>query len=61
MAMDKYSCFRKIMDLVTDEYEVTDADMNNYAGEIEVSGKDGFGNTIKICVAMKYEGGAEND
>lgn len=60
MAMNKYFCFRKIMDLVTDEYEVSDATMNNWADEIEVIGKDSFGNTIKVRVEMKYEGGAEN-
>ena len=60
MAIDKYYYFRKFMDLISDEYEVTDADMSNYAGDIEISGKDGFGNTINIRVAMKHEGGTEN-
>lgn len=61
MAIDKYYLFRKLMDLVNDEYEVTDADMNNYAGDVEISGKDEFGNTINIRVEMKHEGGTEND
>ena len=61
MAMDKYYYFRKLMDLITDEYDITDADMNNYAGDIEITGKDDFGNTIKIRVEMKHEGGKEND
>lgn len=60
MAIDKYYYFRKLLDLVNDEYDVTDADMENYCGEIEVAGKDAYGNTIKIRVAMAYEGGTEN-
>ena len=27
--MNKYYAFRKLMDFVTEEYEITDADMNN--------------------------------
>lgn len=56
--MNKYYAFRKLMDLVNDEYEVTDADMNNYCKDIEIHGKDETGATITIRVTMK-EG--END
>ncbi len=51
--MDKYFAFRKLMDLVSDEYEVVDADMKNYAGDIEITGKDETGATITIRVTMK--------
>lgn len=56
--MDKYYAFRKLMDFVVDEYAVVDADMNNYAGDIEITGKDEAGATITITVRMQ-EG--END
>ena len=56
--MNKYYAFRKLMDFVTEEYEVTDADMSNYCGDIEIHGVDETGATITIRVTMK-EG--END
>ena len=57
--MNKYFVFRKLMDLVADYCEVTDADMNNYAGDIEIIGTDeGDGSTIKIRVTI--EEGKEN-
>ena len=51
--MDKYYVFRKLMDFVVDEYEVVDAEMSNYAGDIEIHGKDETGATIVIKVTMK--------
>ena len=60
MAANKYFFFRQLMDLVTEDYEITDADMNNYSDEIEIFGQDEFGNTIRVRVAMKYEGGENN-
>ena len=51
--MDKYFAFRKLMDFVVDEYEVIDADMKNYCGDIEITGKDETGATITIRVTMK--------
>ena len=51
--MEKYSAFRKLMNFVNDDYEVTDANMNNYCGDIEIHGKDETGATITIRVTMK--------
>ena len=51
--MNKYFVFRKLMDFVADYCEVTDADMNNYAGNIEISGTDDDGSTITIKVEIK--------
>ena len=56
--MDKYYAFCKLMDFVNEDYEVVDADMKNYAGDIEITGEDETGATIKITVRMT-EG--END
>lgn len=56
--MDKYYAFRKLMDFVSDEYDVVDADMNNYAGDIDITGKDETGATITIRVKMT---GGENN
>ncbi len=54
--MNKYFVFRKLMDFVADYCEVTDADMNNYAGEIEITGTDEEdGSTITIKVALKED------
>ena len=51
--MNKYFVFRKLIDFVADCCEVTDADMNNYAGEIEITGTEEDGSTITIKVALK--------
>ena len=52
--MDRYFVFRKLMDFVADYCEVTDADMNNYADEIEIVGIDAEdGSTIRIRVEIK--------
>ena len=51
--MNKYFVFRKLIDFVADYCEVTDADMNNYAGNIEITGTDDEGSTITIKVAIE--------
>ena len=55
--MDRYILFRKLMDLVSDDYDVVDADMRNYAGDIEITGEYG-GKTIRIKVELEdaFEG-----
>ena len=51
--MNKYFVFRKLIDFVADYCEVIDADMNNYANEIEITGRDDDGSTITIKVELK--------
>ena len=51
--LNKYFVFRKLIDFVADYCEVTDADMNNYAGNIEITGTDEDGSTITIKVELK--------
>jgi hypothetical protein len=51
--MNKYFVFRKLIDFVADYTEVTDADMNNYAGNIEITGTDDDGSTITIKVEIR--------
>ena len=51
--LNKYFVFRKLIDFVADHCVVTDADMNNYAGDIEIAGEDGVGTTIEIKVHIK--------
>ena len=52
--MNKYFVFRKLIDFVADYCEVTDADMNNYAGNIEITGTDEEdGSTITIKVELR--------
>ena len=50
--MNKYFVFRKLIDFVADYCEVTDADMNNYSGDIEITGTEDDGSTIKIKVTL---------
>ncbi len=57
--MSKYFVFLKLLNFVAENYgEVTDADMNNYAGDIEIAGADEDGNTITIKVKF---GEVKND
>ena len=51
--LNKYFVFRKMIDFLADYCDVTDADMNNYAGAIEVTGTDEDGSTITITVDLK--------
>ena len=51
--MDKYFVFRKLLDFVAENSEVTNADMNNYCGDIEITGTADDGSTITIKVTMK--------
>ena len=52
--MNKYFVFRKLIDFVADYCDVTDADMNNYAGNIEITGTDEEdGSTITIKVELR--------
>ena len=53
--MNKYFVFRKLIDFVADYCEVTDADMNNYAGDIEITGKGSDGTHINIKVRIEEE------
>ena len=51
--LDKYYVFHKMLTFVDDGYDVTDADMNNYCGDIEITGVDENGAAITIKVSMK--------
>lgn len=51
--MNKYFVFRELIDFVADYCKVTDADMNNYAGEIEITGTYKDGSTITITVELR--------
>ena len=48
---NRYSIFKKLMDMVVKDYDITGANLNNYSGDIEISGNDGK-NTIKIVVTL---------
>ena len=50
--LDKFWVFRELIDFVENHCDVTDADMNNYAGDIEITGTDKDGSTIKITVRI---------
>lgn len=53
--LNKYYVFRRLIDFVADNSEVTNANMNNYAGNIEITGRDAEGSTITITVELKEE------
>lgn len=50
--MNRYYIFRKLLDFVADGYEVSSANMLNYAGEIEITGTAEDGSTITVTVNM---------
>lgn len=53
---DKYYAFRKMMDFMSDNAEVIDADMNCYRGCMRVVGKsEGQTITIDITIEDKEE------
>lgn len=49
--MDKFWLFRYLLDFMADHTEVVDADMNNYCGNIVVTGEI-EGQVITITVSM---------
>ena len=51
--LNKYFVFRELLNFVADHADVTDADMNNYSGEIDITGTDEDGSTIRIKVLLK--------
>ena len=51
--MNRYFVFRKMMDFVADYVEVTNAEMSNWAKEIEITGVDEDGSTIIIKVELR--------
>ena len=63
MAISRYLLFRKLMDFVSDDYDVTDADMSNYADEIEIFGASPDGDiaiTVKL-IDVKEEVSGDGD
>ena len=50
--MDRYFVFRKLMDFMSEEGTVVDADMSNYAGDIEITGIDKDGVRVTIIVGF---------
>ena len=59
--LNKYWVFRKMIDFVADNCDVTDAVMNNYSGDIEVHGNEDDGSTIKITVRITNAKGEEEN
>lgn len=54
--MDKYEIFKEMLALVADNATVTDADMSNWRGSMEVVGEDeGHTITIEVTIEKKEE------
>lgn len=54
--MEKYWVFRQLLDFMADHSEVVDADMDNYCGDMEITGEtDDKVITIKITMKDKEE------
>ena len=53
--MKKYFVFHELIEFVAKHGVVTDADMNNYAGDIEITGKGSDGTHINIKVRIEEE------
>lgn len=57
--MDKYWVFRQLLDFMADHAVVVDADMDNYCGDMEITGEtDEQTITIKISMKDKEENNA---
>lgn len=52
--IDKYLLFRKLMDLVDDDFTIIDADMNNWADSMEIVGECD-GQNIILTATLKEE------
>lgn len=57
--MDKYYVFRKMLDFVSDETDVVDADLNYFADSMRIVGETDS-ETITIEVTIKKKGVEED-
>ena len=58
--MEKYFLFREMLDFMANNTEVTDADMNNYCGNLTITGVDDE-HVIKIEVSIKDKEANKDD
>jgi hypothetical protein len=58
--MNKFWAFRELLDFMADHAEVVDADMDNYCGDIVITGDDGE-HIIKIEVSIKNKEEKKDD
>lgn len=58
--MDRYYMFRKILDFVNDDFEITDADIKTYNKSMVVEGVSPMG-TIRIEVMPREEAQQDGD
>lgn len=58
--MEKYFAFRHMLDFMADHAEVVDADMDNYCGDIVITGEDDE-HKITIEVSIKEKEEKKND
>ena len=58
--MNKYFLFRQLLDFMADHTEVTDADMDNYCGNIVITGEDDE-HVIRIEASIKGKEEKEDD
>lgn len=57
--MEKYFVFRELLDFMADHAEVVDANMNNYLGDMVITGEvDGQVITINVSMKNKEENNA---
>lgn len=53
--IDKYYLFRKLLDMVADDFDVVDADMDTYCHEMVIKGVQGD-TAVTVTVEIKKEG-----
>lgn len=58
--MDKYYMFRKMLDFVNDDFDITDADINTYDHHMVVEGVSHEG-TIRIEVTPRTDTAKEEE
>lgn len=60
MGIEKFELFKKMLSVMENMAEVTDAAMSNYAGDMEITGKAG-GTEIRFLVHIENKEGDNND
>lgn len=52
--MDKYDLFRKLLDFMAEESDITNALLSNWADSIEIQGKTIDGGTLRLEVSFTH-------
>lgn len=60
MGIEKYDLFKDLLHLMEEMADITNANMSNYAGEMEITGKAG-GSEIRFLVSIENKEEKKDD